>query len=345
MPLRDAHAALGALCAERNGRTVVLSYGAAASEYRAARDGAAVVDLSERGVLEVTGPQRQRFLQGMLSNEVASRRPGEGCRAALLTAKGAVQALLRVLVEPSSIVLETDIDRLEPVVRTFEHHRVAAPVRFASPPTAVLALLGPRTAEVALAVGAPPPPEPPESHVRAMLAGSPVRLVRAGDLPGRGLLWHVPSDGVGAAFEALRSAGATPIGREALDVLRIEASKPWWGTDVSDANLLHETGLVAECHSPSKGCYLGQEIIARLEGRGGHVNKALRTLKLAAPAHPGDTIQADGREVGRISTAAVSPRFGPIALGYVHRSHFAPGTALEVAGAPATVVAAFEDER
>jgi folate-binding protein YgfZ len=142
---------------------------------------------------------------------------------------------------------------------------------------------------------------------------------------------------------ALAAAGASPLLDGELDSLRVEALRPWYGADVTAENLLHETGLVAECHSAAKGCYLGQEVIARLEARGGNVNKALRGLRLSAPATKGDAIAHEGREVGRVTTAAVSPRLGPIAMGYLGRSAFAPGTAVEVAGAPANVVIRFEE--
>src|SRR6185436_5215982 len=132
-------------------------------------------------------------------------------------------------------------------------------------------------------------------------------------------------------------AGALPIARETFDVLRIEDGRPWYGADVTEDHLLHETGLLREYHSSSKGCYIGQEVVARLEGRGGHVNKKVCGLRLAVPASAGAPVTTDGREVGRVTTAAVSPRLGPIALAYVHRSHFEPGTTLEVAGSPATV--------
>ena len=120
--------------------------------------------------------------------------------------------------------------------------------------------------------------------------------------------------------------------------------RPWWGSDVTEENLLHETGLVGECHSPAKGCYVGQEVVARLEARGGNVNKALRGLRLQAPVASGAPLTAEGKEVGRVTTASVSPRLGPIALAYVHRNHFAPGTAVRAGEVPATVVAVFEDE-
>jgi folate-binding protein YgfZ len=342
-PLRAAHAALGAVFSEVGERTVVRTYGDVAGEYQAARDAAGLVDLGDRDVLEASGPNRQSFLQGMLSNEVASLRSGQGCRAALLTPKGAVQALLRVLVDETVVSLEAPAERLALLQRMLEAHRVAAPVRFALGATAVIAVLGPRADEIVAAAGGAPPPAAGEAHVSGRLAGHALRLVRAGDLPRGGIVLHLPPEHAPAVFEQLRAVGARPIGRDALDALRVEALRPWYGPDVSEANLLHETGLLAECHSPTKGCYLGQEIVARLSARGGHVNKALRGLRLAVPARPGDTITAAEHEVGRVTTAAVSPRLGPLALGYVQRSHFAAGTSVTVGAQPATVVTAFEE--
>lgn len=315
---------------------------ALARDYRAGREAAGLVTLA-RGVLDAAGPKRQDFLNGMLSNDVKRLRPGEGCRAASMSPKGSLQAIVRVLADASVVVLETEADRLEPVRRTLEHHKVGAPVRFAVRPVVVLGLLGPRAAGTLVAAGAELPAEPPESHRETRLAGEPVRVVRAGDLPGGGFVLHAAPEAADAVRAALASAGAAAIGPEALDALRIEALCPWYGTDVTEDNLLHETGLLEALHSPTKGCYVGQEVIARLEGRGGHVNKALRGLRLGAPAAPGAAVRSDGKDVGWLTTCAVSPRLGPVALGYVHRSHFAPGTAVEVGGAAATVVAGFDD--
>jgi folate-binding protein YgfZ len=342
LTLFDAHVAAGARFGERRGQPVVASYGDTPGEYAAAREAAGLVDLPLRAVLEVSGPQRQRFLQGMLSHDVAGRQPGQGCRAALMNAKGGVQALLRVLVEDEVVLLETDSDRIGSLQRTLEHHRVAAPVRFAARPTTVIALLGPGTAGVLGAAGIHSPPVSAEAHQAVAIAGSPLRLVRAGDLPGGGLVLHAAPENAAAVWEVLRAAGARPVGHDALDALRVETMRPWYGPDVSEENLLHETGLVAELHSPAKGCYIGQEVVARLEARGGNVNKALRGLRLSAPATPGSPVGIEGREIGRVTTAAVSPRVGPIALAYVHRAHIAPGTVVEVDGAPATVVTSFE---
>jgi len=296
-----------------------------------------------RAILEATGAQRLKLLHGLLSNEVAALAAGQGRPAALLTVKGAVLLLARILVDDAVVVLETNDDRLDLLQATLEHYRVAAPVRFARPAAAVLALVGADAEAVARAAGASPPTAEAEAHVRATIAGHAVRLVRAGDLPGGGLVVHVPADAADVVADALRAAGAVPLAPAELDARRVEALRPWYGADVTEDNLLHETGLVAECHSPTKGCYLGQEVVARLEARGGHVSRALRGLRLTAPASAGDAIVHAGHEVGRVTTAAVSPRLGPIAMGYVHRSAFVDGTAVDVAGAPATVVTRFEE--
>jgi folate-binding protein YgfZ len=314
-----------------------------AAEYDAARSGAVVVSLDRHGLLATLGPQRQGFLQGLLSNDVAARRPGQGCRAALLTAKGGILALVRVLILEDAVLLETPPQRLELVRRTLEHYRVAAPVRFEPREATVLALVGPRSGDVLGAATGSPLPHEPEDHMEAVIAGQSTRVVRATDLPLAGFVLHVPHEGAPALTAALEAAGAPSARRDTLDVLRVEAVRPWYGSDVGDENLLHETGLLAEYHSAAKGCYVGQEVVARLEARGGNVSRRIRGLRLVAPASSGETIRAREREVGRITTAAVSPRFGPVALGYVHRDHCAPGTSVLVGDAPAVVVTSFEE--
>ena len=306
--------------------------------YLEAKEGAAFTNLSDRGVLAAAGPDRQKFLQAMLSNEVLSLQPGQGCPTALMDVKGHVQALLRVLVLKDAVHLELPRDRLAVVEATLNHYKVAAPVRFAPKPLAVLALLGPHADAVLATAGAAAPGDGHEAHREASIAGLSVRLIRAGDLPGPGFVLHVSEADATGVRDVLVAASATPLTPDALDALRVEAGRPWYGRDVTSDNLLHETGLVTECCSLSKGCYLGQEVVARLDARGGHVNKRLRGLRLTAPAHDGAVVSAEGKEIGRVTTAAISPRLGPIAMAYLHRSHADAGITVEVAGARATVV-------
>ncbi len=300
--------------------------------------GAAFLDLT-RGVLAVSGPLRQKFLHNLLSNDVESVQPGHGRLASLMDARGRILALMRVLVAKDAVLLELPADRVAPVRALLEHYRVGAPVRFAEPPLAVLAMLGAGARECVTRAGAELPELGPEAHVETTLGGAGVRVSRASDLPASALVVHVAPESIAAMRAALQGAGAATLEAAAFDALRVEEGRPLFGIDVTDDNLLHETGLIAEYHSPSKGCYIGQETVARLEARGGNVNKALRGLRLGQPSVPGAPIQAGAKDVGRITTAAVSERFGPIAMGYVHRDHFAPGSAVTVAGSPATVVA------
>jgi folate-binding protein YgfZ len=307
-------------------------------EYGAAREGAATVDLLSRGVLEATGPDRHRFLQGMLSNDVSARQ-GEGCLAAFLDVKGHVLALMRVLATESALRLELAADRIAPVEQALNRYRVAAPVRFQAKPFRVLGLVGPRSGDLLRGLGAELPGEAPESHRATTLAGRSVLLARASDLPGGGFVVHIEPGAASAVQAALVDAGAAPLGDPTLDALRVEAGRPWYGTDVTAENLLHEAGLVEEYCSTSKGCYIGQEVVARLEARGGNVSKRLRGLRLGAPASARDAVTAEGKEVGRVTTAALSPALGPIAMAYIHRSHAEPDTGVEVGGTSATVVA------
>ena len=305
--------------------------------YREAQESAALFPLSDRGVLAAAGPDRQKFLQAMLSNEVIALAASQGNAAALMDVKGHVQALMRVLVLKDAVHLEMTRDRMAAVEATLNHYKVAAPVRFAAKPLAVLALVGPRAGAVLAAAGAETPVDGREAHLETTVAGVFVRLVRAADLPRGGFVLHVADEEATGVCDALLAAGATPLAPEALDALRVEAGRPWYGRDVTEANLLHETGLVAEVCSFSKGCYLGQEVVARLDARGGNVNKRLRGLRLSAPAVPGALLESEGKEVGRVTTAALSPRLGPIALAYVHRAHADAGALVGIGGAPATV--------
>jgi folate-binding protein YgfZ len=300
---------------------------------------AARIDLA-RGVLAVSGPQRQKFLHNLLSNEIAALEPGQGRLAALMDARGHLLTLLRALVTPDTVLLEMPRARLATLRALLEHYRVGAPVRFAEPPHEVLAVVGPESrAAVGRATGLELPELSPEAHLEARLEGAVIRVSRATDLPRGALVLHAPPAAADPLQRALEACGVAVLPAAAFDALRVEEGRPLYGVDVAEDNLLHETGLVAEYHSPTKGCYVGQETVARLEARGGHVNKALRGLRLTRPASAGVAIQADGREVGRVTTAAVSERLGPIAMGYVHRSHFAPGSAVSVEGAAASVVA------
>jgi len=302
-----------------------------------AEDDASFLPLESRALLVATGPQRQKFLHGLLSNDLQSRTPGQGTRAALMDARGHLLTFLRALVTESEIVLELPLDRRDEIHRLLDHYRVAAPVRFAPSNDVVIGLVGPQVVARLRAHGVDAADLAPESHAKIALGGANVRLVRAGDLPRGGYVLYVPADTAATVTNVLEAAGLGRLSRESLDALRIEEGRAWYGPDVSTRNLLHETGLVGEYHSPSKGCYVGQEVIARLEARGANVNQRLRGLKLAEPRPAGTVLRAEGKDAGVLTTAAVSPRLGPIAMGYVQRAHAEPGTVVDADGTRAEV--------
>jgi folate-binding protein YgfZ len=163
--------------------------------------------------------------------------------------------------------------------------------------------------------------------------------VPTSDFPAGGWAVHMAPEHAVDVRAALIAGGAVPISEATLDALRVEDGRPWYGRDVTEDNLLHDTGLVGEYHSPAKGCYVGQEVIARLEARGAHVNKVLRGLRLEAPVAAGAAVRAEGKDVGVVTTAGVSPRLGPIAMAFVHRSRNEVGSTVEVEGRSAVVAA------
>jgi folate-binding protein YgfZ len=311
-----------------------------AAEYAAARQAVALIDLPERGVLAATGPQRQKFLHNILSNDIEGLTPGQGTLAALMDVKGHLLALMRALVTPDAVLLEMPKDRLALVKERLLFYKVGAPVRFEEREAAILALIGPRAKGALAKAGLDAAAElKSEGHVEGRLGDGPARVARAGDLPAGGYVVHTATEQADAVRKALIAAGALEVARQTFDVLRIEDGRPFYGPDVAEEHLLHETGLLREYHSPSKGCYIGQEVVARLEGRGGNVSRLLRGLRLGAPAAAGEAVLQEGRVVGRLTTSGVSPRSGPIALAFLHRSAYVPGAAVLVAGKPATVVA------
>jgi folate-binding protein YgfZ len=197
--------------------------------------------------------------------------------------------------------------------------------------TALLSLLGPRARDV---VGAPDAglPEDEHAHRGARLGGAPVRLVATPD--GVDVLCAAEdAEGVRAA---LLAAGAVAAGEAAAEVRRIEAGRPRYGVDVDDTTIPQEAGLNDRAVSFTKGCYVGQETVARLFYKG-RPNRLLRGLRLSAPVASGTPLHLGEREAGRVGSVAVSPAHGPIALALVRREA-GPGAVLRAGEATAEVV-------
>ncbi|MGH2910825.1 MAG: YgfZ/GcvT domain-containing protein, partial [Solirubrobacteraceae bacterium] len=278
------------------------------AEYAAATTGCGVVDRSERGKLALTGGDTKEFLQGQVSNDVLSLVAGSGCYAALLTPKGKMLADLRILDAGEEILLDTErvaLQELFNVIRRFSvGYDVALHKRTLE--RGLLSLLGPGSAGVA---GAESLDGAEHTHTTVRVGTIEARAIRT-DL-GVDLLCDAAQ--TEALADALVRAGARATSQETFDTVRIERGRPRYGVDLDDSVIPQEAGLNARAVSFTKGCYVGQETVARLHYRG-KPNRQLRGLRLSAPAASGAEITFGDRIVGRLGSVAESPALGPVAL-------------------------------
>jgi tRNA-modifying protein YgfZ len=287
---------------------------ALAAEYRAITEACGLFDRSERGKLALTGTGSAEFLQGQVTNDVQGLEPGSGCYAAFLTPKGKMLGDLRILDTGDELLLDTERVALQELFNMIRRFRVGYDVEVhkRTIQRGLLSLIGP---EAVALVGVVDLPEVENAHLAASVAGLAVRAVRT-DV---GVDLLVEDAGATEALAtSLREAGAVPVSEAAAECLRVERGRPRYGIDLDYTVIPQEAGLNARAVSFTKGCYVGQETVARLHYRG-KPNRSLRGLALSAPAAIGDELTLGERAVGRLASVAVSPRFGPIALALVRR--------------------------
>lgn len=303
------------------------------AEYRAAREGVAIVDRSDLGVVDVSGRDRTKFLHALLTNDVASLASGQGCGAALLDVHGKVQATLLVWVFDDRVWLLTPPGMGESTVAALDHYLFAEKVVLedVSGQHALLMLLGPAADETVKRVTGVTAPDAAWSHVVGTVDGVPARIVRGGGELAGDEVWLVVPAAVGARLtRVLTDAGAQPLGETAVESLRLEAGTPRFGADVDATVLLPEIPS-ERLISHTKGCYPGQEVVVRIRDRG-HVNRHLRGLLLDGDVVPsrGADVVVDGNVVGHVSSATRSLGLSrPIALAFVRRQ-YAPGARVAV---------------
>ena len=251
----------------------------------------------------VEGPDAERFLQGLLSNDVAALAPGDAVPALLLDDRGHIVADMRVLREgPAAFTLVLDPAAAQGVADLLTRYHFSED----------LELLGPEPADTLVVTAAPP-------------AGT---TALPGHVPGT---WELLVDDVDAA---LRAAGLPEAPAGALEALRVERGAPRVGVDTGPRTLVQEAGLTERAVSFTKGCYLGQETVARAQHRG-RVNRVLRGLASPSALTPGAEVRADGRVVGTVGSVAHSPRFGHVALAILRRE-VPPGADVWVDGLTGT---------
>ena len=296
-----------------------------ATDYRTITEACGLLDRSERGKLALTGADARSFLQGQVTNDVEGLSPGSGCYAAFLTPKGKMLGDLRILDAGDEVLLDTERVALQGLFNMIRRFSIGYDVELhkRTLERGLLALIGPEAGAIA---GASDLPVEEHAHVLVSVSGSGViaRAIRT-DV---GVDLLCSSEQVEALRVALEDAGAVPVSEAAVEVLRIERGRPRYGIDLDDSVIPQEAGLNERAVSFTKGCYVGQETVARLYYRG-KPNRQLRGVRLFAPASPGDELTFEGRVVGRLASVVESPRLGPIALGLVRREA-PPGTQVAV---------------
>jgi folate-binding protein YgfZ len=303
------------------------------TEYRVLTDACGLIDRSERGKLALTGTEARSFLAGQVTNDIVGLQDGKGCYAAFLTHKGKMLGDLRVLAvhEPAELLLDTERSTLQALFDMVRRFKIGYDVELhkRTLQSGLLSLIGPRAREIA---GAQDLPAEEHAHRTGEIAGRPVRLIATDS----GVDVLCDADDTAAVRDALEQAGAVPVSEEAAEIVRVERGRPRYGCDLDDTTIPQEAGLNERAVSFTKGCYVGQETVARLFYRG-KPNRHLRGLRLSEPAPVGAELQLGDRVVGRLSSSVISPTYGPIALALVRREA-AVGDTVDVEGGGTAVV-------
>ena len=311
------------------GVEVAAAYGETRAEYEALRSSAGVTDLSDRGSVLVAGPDSRSFLQSLVSQDLDPLRDGEGAMSLLLEPRGKLGVAFRALrLGEHEWWLDTDPGGggvLAAGLRRFRV-RVKAEIADRSGAYGAVGVFGPEAREVAEGALGVAVPQMVHGHV-ALPGHEGCRLVAAG-LPGiPGAYLAGPVEALGPVWGALRDR-ALPIGRDAMEIVRIESGVPRHGRELDDSVIAQEAFLEHDAVSFGKGCFLGQELVCRVQMRG-HVNRFLRGLLVSGDAVPaaGAPVRVGGAELGHVTSAAQSPRLGVVALGYVRREVEPPSAA------------------
>ena len=302
------------------------------AQYRQLREECGVL-VRERGVIAVTGPDGAEYLQGQVTNDVEALGAGEGQYAALLDRKGKMQTDLRVLrVGAEEIQIDLEPAPKDQALRHLTMYSIGRDVAVtdATAERALLSLIGPRAAEIAAS-----PPLPEFANEAVTVAGIEALAVGTRD----GIDLFCAATDRDRLLAALTEAGAVEVTPEAAEIVRVEAGIPRFGAEMDAGTMPAEAAIVEDAVSFTKGCYIGQETVARLHYKG-KPNRHLRGLKLSGAAAPGAALRLGEKEVGTLGGAVVSPALGPIGLAIVRREA-EPGSELAVGedGVTAEVVA------
>ena len=338
--LHDTLASASAHLSEYSGAATAADFGNVRAEFQALVADAGVYDLGWRGKISVSGGDRTRWLNGMITNNVRDLAEGHGLYAFLLNPQGRILADLYAYNLGSSLLVDTDQSQVGKVLEVFDHYIIMDDVEVAiDEKLTSIGIAGPKARQVLRIAGVEFPEAEPLQYHESTWRNIQLTIVR-GDTPTVECfeLWLTPAN-VKSVWEALVQAGAKPVGTAALELLRIASGIPRYGQDIREKDLPQETGQQRALHF-TKGCYIGQEIVERIRSRA-NVHRSFTGFEIRGPLPaPGSKIQADGKDAGEITSSASLPVVGgeySVALGYLRREAALPGKQLKAGGATAIV--------
>jgi tRNA-modifying protein YgfZ len=307
------------------------------NEYSALHNGALFFDRSDRTRTRISGPKAAELVTGMVTNDVSALVPGEGQYAAALTAKGKIVADLRIFALDDGLLIDASFPAApgwKEMVRKYVNPRTA-PYHDLTSELSDFGIFGRSSRSVVSRVTDVDDKDlamlPPYGHISRPFEDVTVIIARVPEMDLDGFEIFIPSEAVGALKTKLHSAGIPAGSNDTWEIARIESGRPQWGVDMDDSTLPQEANLdELGAISYTKGCYIGQETVARVHFRG-HVNRFLRRLRFVtrpAPPKGAELVDESGKVIGDIRSSALSPRFGGVALGMVRREVL-PGTTLQ----------------
>ena len=307
------------------------------NEYSALHNGALFFDRSDRMRLRISGPKAAELVTGMVTNDVSSLVAGEGQYAAALTPKGKIVADLRIFALADALLIDTAAAAAagwKEMVRKYINPRVA-PYHDVTSELSDIGVFGRSSRSIVSRLTGIDDREltalAPYGHITAPLGDSTITVARVPEMDLDGFEIFVPSESVGTLKNKLHAGGVSPGSPDTWEIARVESGRPQWGADMDDSTLPQEANFdELGAISYTKGCYIGQETVARVHFRG-HVNRFLRKLRFVtrpAPPTGAELVDEAGKVIGDIRSVALSPRFGGVALGMVRRE-ILPGTTLQ----------------
>jgi folate-binding protein YgfZ len=321
--------------------TPAADFGNVPAEFAELIHGCGLFDLSGRTKVSLTGSDRVRWLNGMVTNNIRDLQTGHGTYSFLLNPQGHILADLYAYNRGDSLLVDTDHWQAEKLLTTFDHYIIMDDVEVAniSDKLTAVGVAGPKAVDALNDAGLKLPQLEPLQFIDLTWQGASLIVVR-GDNPSLESyeFWRAPND-VARIWDALTKTGAKPVGSAALDLLRIASGIPKYGQDIRERDLPQETEQQRALNF-NKGCYIGQEIVERIRSRGA-VHRKFAGFEVEGPLpSPGTKIQADAREVGEVTSAATLPLSAGerrLALGYVRREVATPGKQLQAGDAQLTV--------